>query len=441
MQPVVADDPDYSWGWRNLAEWACDAGSQAAYLEAAEAMVRLSAQDPVAFGYRGDARLKAGDRPGAKEDFRRAFTLAPDYGFAAISLFDLELADLNLEAASKVLEVFKPHDSGEYVLAREVQLAAARADRPAAGEALERVCTAPAGNSEWPLWAADKAFKDNGWDRQAEAIYSGALDRSDVHPQVGSLWIEHCASRGHWRCARRLGGLLAQGEVGRRAMVAYLQAVGRAKKSGKIAGCLRRHRQILREHTPCWGIVGYALTSIERHRAAAEWLRDWPDRRDAQPWMLINLVIALRALRRDDQANAVSRHALQLEADYTTASHAIWLALDELLKIDGDGSAAAARLDGLDPARFDQTNQYLFKLARLLVQRAQAQPAERASVRRATSRDLASMTRTSFIPAEDHGAVLHAYNRAVRRMARDHGPVAGLLWKLARQLHAPRKQR
>ena len=38
---ALAQDTDYYWGWQNLADWTCDAGETALYLEAAEAMVRL----------------------------------------------------------------------------------------------------------------------------------------------------------------------------------------------------------------------------------------------------------------------------------------------------------------------------------------------------------------------------------------------------------------
>ena len=52
-------------------------------------------------------------------------------------------------------------------------------------------------------------------------------------------------------------------------------------------------------------------------------------RRDAQPWMLINLVLALRSLGDDAQANRVSRMALELPSDYTSNYHRLWLALDK----------------------------------------------------------------------------------------------------------------
>jgi tetratricopeptide (TPR) repeat protein len=439
MRPVLAENPDYSWGWFNLAEWAAAAGTPAAYLEVAEALVRLVGDNAVAAGYRADARSRTGDRAGAKEDYRRAFELAPDRSVTAMRLFDLELEERDLDAAGRVLQALRAHDGGEFVLARAVQLARARGDGPAAAEALERLCACPPGASEWPLATADRSFKDAGWGRQAEAIYDTALSRPVVHPQIGSLWVQHCTARRHWRCTRRFDELLAHGEVGRRALAAYLSALGRARASWKIGAYLRRYRRVLREHTLCWGTAGFALTSVVRHRAAAELMSDWHDRDRAQPWMLINLALALRALRRVAEANRVGRHALTLRPDFTSPYHAIWLALDDL--IDGDGRETRVRLEHLDPARFDETHRFLFRLAQLLLRRARAEPAQRDLVREDTSRVLASLTRSHRIPADNYGAVLQTYRRAVGRLARDYGPVRGLLWKLARWLRAPRKGR
>ena len=64
-------------------------------------------------------------------------------------------------------------------------------------------------------------------------------------------------------------------------------------------------------------------------------MSDWPQRTDAKPWMLLNLVYALRGERDDRVAGKVSRHELQLPPDHCTAYHVLWLLLDDLL--DGDG--------------------------------------------------------------------------------------------------------
>jgi tetratricopeptide (TPR) repeat protein len=437
MRPVVAENPDYSWGLRHLAEWTCDAGTPAEYLEAADAMVRNDPDDPVAWAYRGEARLKAEERGAARDDFRRAVELAPRYNFAAVLLFDLEFERGDLDAAGRVLEPFGARSTDEFVIAREVQLAAKLGDAGTALEALRRLCEAPHGGSDWPLRTADRAFARARWGERAWAAYAEILERPAPPPMVATLWGEHLATR-NGRGLDRLDALLGRGEVGLPALAAYLQALGRRKDRRAVDACRRRYLGVLREDTHGWGTLGYALTTLGRHRAAAGWLRDWPGRDAARPWMLINLVLSLRALGRVGEANRVGRHALGLDTDYTSAYHATWLALDEA--IDGDPDAADARLGRIDPSPFDATNRYLHRLAGLVIRQRLAAPGGRRRVFAETRRGLAALGRAEAIPSEDHGAVARTYARAVRRLAADSGAPRPL-WRLARAIDPPRRAR
>src|SRR5262249_37687090 len=73
MRTLLDQDPEYYWGWQQIAHWYDATDNHPKYLEAAEQLVRLAPRDAEAFGYRGEAKLYTGDRAGAKEDFRRAF--------------------------------------------------------------------------------------------------------------------------------------------------------------------------------------------------------------------------------------------------------------------------------------------------------------------------------------------------------------------------------
>ena len=103
MRELLALDPDYYWGWQQIANWYDAAEAHGDYLEAAENLVRLSPSDPAAFGYRGEAKLFGGDRRGAKTDFQKAYELDPNYAFAGLHLMDELLADEELETAGKTL--------------------------------------------------------------------------------------------------------------------------------------------------------------------------------------------------------------------------------------------------------------------------------------------------------------------------------------------------
>ncbi|MHB1562003.1 MAG: tetratricopeptide repeat protein, partial [Isosphaeraceae bacterium] len=435
MRPVLEANPDYYWGWLNQAEWTGDVGTPAEYLAAAEALTRLSPNDPVAAGYLGDARLRNKDRDGARAAFRGAFDRTPRHPYTAFSLFDLEFEDGQLQTAAEVLKSLKTHHDGALTLAREVQLAQARGDRATAVAALERLCVTALPGNDWPQNAADKCFTQAGWSREAIEVYERALDHPDLVPRVAALWVERRMAGARRGCARRLGALLEQGERGFVALEAYLNRLAREKSKLRLLGVMRRHGAAIRANTRCWGTLGFTLTSVAWNGRAARWLADWRDRHDAHPWMLINLALALRGLGRVDAANQVSRRALELPPDYTVPYHRIWLALDNL--IDGDGRQAAALLEHHDPERYDATNQYLLTLARLLLERAQAAPEERRAVLRSTGRRLFRFCLGKRIPREDYGAVAWTYYRVVRRMSADRNPITGVIWRVACSIATP----
>src|SRR5207245_1512154 len=107
MRALVERERDYFWGWQQLAGWYENAEQYEDFLHAADQMVRLSPRDPMAFGFRGEAHLKSGDRAAAKEDFRQAFELDSDYTFAGLQLFDAQLDDDELEEANDTLQALQ----------------------------------------------------------------------------------------------------------------------------------------------------------------------------------------------------------------------------------------------------------------------------------------------------------------------------------------------
>ncbi|MDR3617985.1 MAG: tetratricopeptide repeat protein [Paludisphaera borealis] len=428
MRPVLDENPGYYWGWNLLVEWVRDAGSNDEYLEATEGLVRVSSDDAVSHAYRGEALLRAEDSAGAKLSFRRALELAPSHEFAAMNLFDLELADGEIDAARTTLEALKTHgDGGAFVISREVQWHVARAepgDRVAAREALERLCLAGDVGSEWPFRAAVDALTRSGWGQDADSAYAKALERPDAASAIGMIWAERWGARRDWRQARKLPPLLAAGgESAHQALAAYIKALGQARRRFRLSSSIRRHRASLRGHAWCWGMVGYALTNLGRNRAAVRWLADWPDRADVEPWMLVNLVISFRALGRDEEAARVSRRALELPASHGTSDHILWLALDDLL--EGRADEASRRLDGLDPAPFDATKRYLYDLALILRDVERAEPAARRRAAILARRDVKSLNRKSYVSPSDFNAVLSVFRRAARRLAHHVGPWRG----------------
>ncbi len=426
MREILSKETDYYWGWLKFADWTCDHGTNEDYLHACDHLVRLEPNDSMSWGYRGEAYLKASEQAKAKLDFCHAYKLNPGYAFAGMNLFDLELADKDWDSAGKTLEVLKEHAGGEYVDAREVQWACARHDSKTALEALKRLCVTSLEQGEWPLRSADRALRKAGWLRLLESSYAHILTQSDVHPLVGTLWVECWSARKPWRTPKLFDTLLERGDLGRNVLCAYISSIGYAKSRWKLRQCMRRYGKRLRESAAVWGTVGFALTNVCRYKRAIQWMSDWSEREGVQPWMLGNLVLALRARGQVDVARTVSKHALDLPADNSTPNHTLWLALENIL--EGNLNAATEALKGIRPDSLDATFRFLFELVTLLVTQAQASSEDRRRVFAATNRDLAALSYRAQIPIEDHKAILDAYRRAIRHMRRDQGGFSGHFW-------------
>ena len=203
MRPAVAEDPDYYWGWSNLVEWLRTAGEPADYLHAAENLVRLAGEDPVAAGYLGDARSRTGDRAGAKAEFDRGFRLAPDHAYTATRLFDMMLEDGELDAAASCDGVAEGAQRRAVHAGARGQ-AGVPSRRPQGGRCSPRTALR---HARYRLGMAASrrptdCFTEAGWEREAESIYERALDRPEVLPQVAILWVDHRVSRRRWRCHR-----------------------------------------------------------------------------------------------------------------------------------------------------------------------------------------------------------------------------------------------
>jgi hypothetical protein len=169
-----------------------------------------------------------------------------------------------------------------------------------------------------------------------------------VDPAVGAgvaiYWATRAAETFSWyRRIEPFAALFARGEMGARAAVAFLETAGNRRRAALAQRVHRSCGDLFRQHVDIWGSYGYVLQSSDRPAQAVDWLSDWRARPEARPWMLYNLVEALRRLGRWAEAAQVSLHAISLAPDQTTPIHQAWLALDAVLT--GDLAAARARVE------------------------------------------------------------------------------------------------
>jgi hypothetical protein len=256
----------------------------------------------------------------------------PDYDFDAATLFEVEMEDGNSDAAAAALQVLRVHAPGLMTMARDIRFKAHYESGDAAVAALRELAAVETEETE-PLEMAARSVGDSHMREHVVAVLREAVGRPTFSPIAGGLLVEQLCKLRRWQDARLfVQSKLNDGAVGRSAARALCFHFAADGQTTELTHLLRAHHESLRRDTELWGWTGYALFSLRYHKQAVEWMKDWRERGDAEPWMLVNAGEALRAVGRNDEARQVHRHALTLDSPPGPRSiHSLWLAADAAL--------------------------------------------------------------------------------------------------------------
>ena len=420
MREIVGTDPDYYWGWQQLANWYDEEEAAAEYLEATEQLVRLGPTDPSAFGYRGEARAAAGDRRGAKADFRRAFELDPAYAFAGISLFDSLMTDGELDDAERTLPRLEEHVGGPHVQLRALRLRTARKDAEGARQAFDALLQ-QADVPPFVVTKAAAAMTEGGYGAAADEVIAEAIEREPT-AAVARLYVDRGAARGDWDFLDRLPELIERGEGGREVLYAAVDALGSPIHRGRLHDLLDRFGDEVRETHRGWAKAAASLVGVKDFVAAVTWAADWEARRPDEPWMIHPVAVALRQVGRIDEARRVAVYALDLPAeDPTTTDFRVWLAFEEA--IEGRPDRSEKLLADVDEDDLDDVPLILHAL---IVSLMSVQRKGREAFAGARNRGQEAVR--DYGPKEADADLTLSYQRWAKRLARDAGGVTAWFW-------------
>lgn len=425
LRALLAEAPEYAWGWYHLVRWLYRGEDNKAFLDAAETFARLDPASPLAQGYLGDARLRAKDRAGAKAAFERAIAIDPNYSFSFSSLFDMKLEDNNLDGARDVLAQMPDPEANPSALTRAVRLAAHSKDESAALAALRKLAESSAPSRGY-LDDALHALEKPGWARQANKILEELAEAKDAPPFVAEIVVERLAKRRMWAEAARLASrLLDQGEAGARAASELLSAMAEANARDPLLNFIEQHRHPLHLNTVTWGYAGYALATVREYGRCIHWLNDWSKRAGVEPWMLSNLALAQAYLGQYQAAAETGRGALALPADHTTSIHGIWVALHESL--EGNTAAAEPLLKNLDAKNLKPFSRFLLILATVALEAAQSGRTASGRAFESMRSKLAEARRLE--PKFQRDSIQRGlYLRCLKCVAQSRGGLFGWLW-------------
>jgi predicted Zn-dependent protease len=427
MQTVLTEDPNYVWGWRQLAGWAEALGRSREHLTAAGHLVRLSPDDPLALLFRGEARRNAGDRVGAREDFRRAYDLDPNFELAGIHLIGEQLAANDVAGAVETLRSLKGENPGPLVRLRAVQVAAANHDGRAARTEFRALAADPT-VSPAVLREAATALDDEGWTLEADDVLAARATDPDAPPAVATLWAEREVQADRFERVGDKLPLLAKGNppAGRAAVLAYAWGLVSAGRPEAAAAAVQRFNDLLRADDDSWARAGAVLAEARHFALAAAWLADWPNRVAVEGWMLRPLADSLRALDRDAEALTVCRSGLAANPPPDVAAEFRgWLALAAAEA--GEPASAANYLKGMDQIGLPDSVKLVLAMAEAVLMVKQAGPDGKVSAFGEAKEHLRAAADACPENARPPGTV-RWFKRVVARLGADAGTVKAKVW-------------
>lgn len=424
MCGVLEEDPHYHWGWARLADWYEAQGRHRQQLEAAKQLVRLAPGDFYGYVRTAAARRALGEREGAYKDLHKAREVAPGVAFPAFELAGMLQEDRRYHEARKVLkEVENSCEPVEYAL-RMIELYAREGTR--ADQAvfhLQNLAKATEFRGADLQLGVDMICQA-GWSDRAQSVLEANLD---LGMHVAQAWINLLLACGY-HAGARIAEMPADHQGRVHCLAAYAVALAWGKQTAALRDWVMTYQRELRASTRHWGQVGHAFSLLQEDALVVEWKQDWARRTDAEPWMLLNLVLALRGLGRDAEAGDVSRHALtRLKSDYTCAFHQAWLFFDAACA--GKLEEAEKYLDLRQRGRLDPYHRFIAALAEAMLLARSPGPDRFAAVRTL----LADSARGSQ-PVQHDRALRGSYRKCLQVVAQ-HCPGLGVrLWRLYRTL-------
>lgn len=431
MKQVVADEPTFVLGWRQLAAWYDATGRTRECLDAAEQFVKLEPTNAVAYVYRGEARKAVGDRRGSLADFQKAFEIDPSFEAAGLNLIAEQLAASDVDGAAATLTALREHADGPVVRLRGVQVACRQGEFDQALMHFRALASDPMASAAI-LRDAVMAFDGEGWGAKVTPELRDLAFSDDANPSLAGLWAERAVASGTTDAiADRLPSLLQQNpDAGREVVLAYVWALAEAGKP--VQSTVQLHGEILRADDAAWARAGGALVAGGHFGMAVAWLADWREREGVEAWMLRPLTVAYRSQDQDDKAIEVCRAAVRIGGpDEQLSDFRSWLALD--LALSGqtaDASSAASRVDSV---LVPDGTRLVLALAEALVIVQRAGPGAKGSAF-AEAKDHLRAASAACASKDTPAGAGRAYRKVAARIAADAGTLGAKLWALCQRV-------
>ena len=319
MEEVLKDEPHYLWGTEQLCDWHGEMGEHEKALTTARQLTRLEPDMPAAWGYAGSALLELDRQDEAGEAFAKAVSIDPSYEFGVNHLLELHVEKEDFKAATAVVERAERFVSKPRQLALRLRLAQLAKNEDAARKILEELCAT--GEEGWGITVAmESRLEQSPWSQLWKSVLEEQMSAGNVtNPGAVIAWANRQPARKWQKQITKLLGFdlpeLAR-DHGCRVIL------NRALENGAhdaAATIVANHRELFSGSNLLWGIAGRVYNQTGRDDEAIRWLSDWRERKDVEPWMLLNLVHSLDSSRGPLAAYPIRKHILENMPPYDEA--------------------------------------------------------------------------------------------------------------------------
>jgi hypothetical protein len=225
----------------------------------------------------------------------------------------------------------------------------------------------------------------------AAAALELSLSADHFQPAAADQWVRLGVFLGYYGLPDRIAALAPRPELFAAAVSAYLGMLEERHDRVGILAFVHRSRNALRRDTKVWADVAYYL--LFDRRAARDWVRDWRTREGLEPWMLVNVVLALRRAKLDGEAADAGRLALSLPRrdPFVDAIHRLWLAFDAVTSRPPGVDAHLQAIDANLLAAHDRFHDVVFQIVAAAGAVVCAAPERRAQAFAQARRELRSI--------------------------------------------------
>ena len=399
MNAIVADEPNYGWGWYQLCQWCAAAGQNEEYRAAATELVRISPESALAWNHLGESETVLHNSKRAEECFEKALDLDPGNVFAALSMIDLHLENKRVARAAELLESAEPVTRHPAFRLKRLEIALRRKQQDEATHVMAGLAADPALDPDL-VQTAIARMRQTGHDAELQQLLERTSQSGTMNPAAAAEQIRIMLDAKKWSGALDTIDKLrapATEQAAHAAAMSFLEVTANKREGKWLDAFGTRFPGWALEDTEIWGMTGYALIVLRQYNRCISTMSGWANRKGLRPAMLLNLALSYRNTGNDAEAAKVNEFALQLPEDQTTAEHQVWVALDTAL--DGNYERADKRISTVRMDDLNPIHQMIARLVWALV------VAARESGKRGKWRKAASEQLNLVIDAKKRGPV------------------------------------